>query len=86
MDLLDGNIQVGFRRKTRVWCHGWSELEMQWRAIRTGGGTGRDGGTVVAQGKNQSWMSGVRIWPRTEETGMSTSTSQVLLRHPLRAF
>lgn len=51
-----------------------------------GDGTGGDGRTVVAQGKNQSWMSGVRIWPRTEETGMSTSTSQVLLRHPLRAF
>lgn len=57
---------------------------VNWRC--SGEPSGLGGASVVAQGKNQSWMSGVRTWPRTEETGLSTSTSQVLLRHPFRAF
>lgn len=59
VDLLGGDIGVGFRRKIRLWWHSWSELEVQWRAGRIGWGH-----SVAAQGKNQSWMDGdfVRTW------------------------
>lgn len=62
---------------------------VNWRC--SGEQAGLDGGPLWLPSARirAGWMealSGVRIWPRTEETGMSTSNSQVLLRHPLRVF